>query len=489
LQSNLVDLVNLIDHHDNDSSTTLCSGGSADWKGWIVMKHYQSPGVARNLVRCLAIVATASLGATGCLVDYSGEPDDLLETGEVVEAVTLNEGFETGIKGAFAAADVTLGSGVWNLNEALIGNLATDVKNGAQSARVRNSGRITMRFDRTTGAGTVTIRHASFGSDASGTWALFSSQTQGSSWTQVGTSRSTTGGSLSTATFTVNLAGNIRFEIRKLDGGSNRINVDDISITDFGTGGGGGGGGGAGAALSKHTKLGIPSPSTTTDPNSFLSVKSEYVLSYNGSRKVPNWISWQLNTTYLGGIDRQDDFRVDSALPSFVPQASLADYSGSGYDRGHMCPSADRTLTVAANSQTFLLTNMVPQAGNNNRGPWADLEIESRNIVGGGRELYIISGGVFSASSNTIGSGLVVPDQTFKVIVVLSPGQSAASVTTSTRVIGVMMPNENNQISIDADWRAFRVSVDAIEAQTGQNFLSDVDPAIQAVVEGRVDNL
>ena len=423
------------------------------------------------------------LGAAGCVDGFPG--DDELATGDAVAAVTINEGFEAGAKTAYAAADVTLGSGTWNLDDALIGTLSTDVRTGAQAGRIRNSGHITMRFDRTTGAGTVTVHHASFSSDASGTWGLFSSQNQGSSWTQVGTTRSTTGGSFSTATFTVNLAGNIRFEIRKLDGGTNRINIDDIAITDFATGGGG-----AGAALSKHTTLGIPAPASTTDLNRFLSVKSGYVLSYNSSRKVPNWVSWELNTSYLGSTPRQADFRPDDTFPANVPQASLADYSGSGYDRGHMCPSADRTLTVAANQQTFFLTNMVPQAANNNQGPWAVMENDLRAIARTGKELFIISGGTFSASSNKIGSGVVVPDQTFKVVVVLDAvGQGPSAVTTNTRVIGVMMPNENNQISRTADWHSFRVSVDSIEAATGDDFLSDVDPAVQAVIEARVDNL
>ena len=131
---------------------------------------------------------------------------------------------------------------------------------------------------------------------------------------------------------------------------------------------------------------------------------------------------------------------------------------------------------------------MVPQAANNNRGPWEKLETESRAIATGGKELYIIAGGVFSTSSRTIGSGVVVPDQTFKVVVVLDPGQGASDVTTSTRVIAVMMPNDDSLISQSADWRTFRVSVDAIEAATGFDFLSDVDPAVQAVVEARVDN-
>jgi endonuclease G, mitochondrial len=247
---------------------------------------------------------------------------------------------------------------------------------------------------------------------------------------------------------------------------------------------------GSGAGLSRHTTLGIPSPSSTTDPNSYLSVKSEYVLSYNSGRKVANWVSWELNTAYLGSVDRQDDYRPDDTLPTNLPQAQLADYSGSGYQRGHMCPSADRTLTDVTNSQTFYLTNMVPQAGNNNQGPWADLEIVSRSLARTGKELFVISGGTFSASSNTIGAGVVVPDMTYKVVVVLDAvGQGPESVTASTRVIAVLMPNENALIGMNDDWRIYRVSVDTIEAMTGLDFLSDVDPAVQAVVEARVDNL
>ena len=145
--------------------------------------------------------------------------------------------------------------------------------------------------------------------------------------------------------------------------------------------------------------------------------------------------------------------------------------------------------TTTANSQTFYLTNMVPQAANNNRGPWADLENEARSIAQSGKELFVIAGGVFSASSRTIGTGVSVPDATWKVIVVLdAPDQGAANVTTATRVIAVMMPNADSQIGASAPWRNFRVSVDAIEAATGDDFLSDVDPSVQAVIEARVDN-
>src|SRR5690606_8106206 len=141
------------------------------------------------------------------------------------------------------------------------------------------------------------------------------------------------------------------------------------------------------------------------------------------------------------------------------------------------------------NSQTFLLTNIVPQAANNNQGPWAGLEQYSRDLARSGKQLFIISGGTFSAGSLTIGNGVKVPDKTFKIIVVLgAPGQGPSAVTTSTRVIGVLMPNANSQISSSAPWRNFRVSVDAIEALTGHDYLSDVASSIQAVIEARVDN-
>lgn len=425
------------------------------------------------------LVTAALAAATGCAASMPGDGDD----GTLEAASTLSEGFEAGTKTAYAVGDVALTSGTWTLNDALIGDLSSDVKTGTHAARIRNSGTVTMKFDRSTGAGTVTLHHASFGSDASSTWGLFESQNGGSTWAQVGTSRSTTGGSFSTATFTVNLAGTIRFQIRKLDGSANRIDIDDIAITDFTSTGTGG------AKLSVHTTLGIPAPTSTSTPNAFLSVKSGYVLSYNGSRKVPNWVSWELNTSYLGSTPRQDDFRPDDTFSPSEPQAQLSDYSGSGFDRGHMCPSADRTLTVTANSQTFYLTNMVPQAANNNRGPWEALESELRTIAQSGKELFIIAGGVYSSSSTTIGTGVSVPDKTFKVAVVLDAvGQGPANVTTSTRVIAVMMPNSNSLIGLSDPWRNFRVSVDAIEAATGDNFLSDVDPAVQAVIEARVDN-
>jgi len=154
-------------------------------------------------------------------------------------ATIITENFETGTKTSYTAGNVTLATGVWNLNDALIGNSTSDVKNGTQSARIRNSGKLTMQFDRTAGASTVTIAHAKYGSDASSTWQLWYSTNGGSTYTQTGATITTSSTTLQTVTFTVNISGTIRFDIRKTDGSTNRINIDDITINDYTTGGGG----------------------------------------------------------------------------------------------------------------------------------------------------------------------------------------------------------------------------------------------------------
>ncbi|MCF2152161.1 DNA/RNA non-specific endonuclease [Desmonostoc muscorum LEGE 12446] len=246
---------------------------------------------------------------------------------------------------------------------------------------------------------------------------------------------------------------------------------------------------------SVHLTMGNPSNAGSSYSNLLLS-KSQYAVSYNCYRGTPNWVSWQLNPSWLGSAPRQDDFRPDTTLPSGCYRVSSSDYTGSGFDRGHMAPSADRTNTIANNSATFLMTNMIPQAPDNNQGVWANLENYCRDlVVNQGKELYIISGsyGTGGTGSNgtrtTIANGNVtVPSRTWKVIVVLNrPNSGASSVTTSTRVIGVNIPN--TQGVRNANWRDYRVSVDSIETNTGYNLLSNVSTSIQSTIESRVDNL
>ncbi|MDT7808442.1 MAG: endonuclease mitochondrial [Acidobacteriota bacterium] len=250
-------------------------------------------------------------------------------------------------------------------------------------------------------------------------------------------------------------------------------------------------------SASEHLTMGNPSNATSdvNQPTNYLMEKPQYVLAYNRDRGTPIWTSWHLDNSWLGSAPRQNDFRADTTLPAGWYQVQGTDYSGSGFDRGHMTPSADRTKTVADNSATFLMTNMVPQAPDNNQGPWAVLEGYCRDLVTAGNEVYIISGGSGTGGSgsaggttNTVASGHVtVPSQTWKVILVLPVGTNDVSrVTASTRTIAVIMPN--SQGIRNTDWKTFRVSVDQVEALTGFDFFSNVPTGIQASIESTVDN-
>ncbi|GAA3920422.1 DNA/RNA non-specific endonuclease [Chitinophaga oryziterrae] len=404
---------------------------------------------------------------------------------------TLSETFESGTKTAYASASVTLGSGSWTLNDALIGNLSTDLKNGTQSARIRNTGTLNMNFDATGGATTITISHGVFGSDGSSTWQLWISTNSGSSYTQVGSTVTSSATSLSTATFTVAVTGSYRLSIRKISGGTNRINIDDITVT---TGTGTGGGGGT-TGDNSNLLMGNPSNATTSVVlvTNYLMDKTYYTSSYNSTRGTPNWVSWHINSSDIGSTARQDDFRADVTLPSGWYEVGSTSYSGSGFDRGHNCPSGDRTASVAANSATFLMDNMIPQAPVNNQQTWANMENYIRTLVTAGNEVYVVMGSYgtggtgSSGAANTIDGGHVtVPSNIWKVVVVIPDGNGdLARVTTSTRVIAVNTPNIN---TTNSDWKTYRTSVDAIESATGYDILSALPTSVQSVVEATVDN-
>jgi len=406
----------------------------------------------------------------------------------------LSEGFEAGGKTAYAAANVTLASGSWYLDDALLGNTTSDSKTGAYSARVRNVGKVRMNFNINT-AGTVSVSHAKYGADAGSTWELWKSTNSGSTWAKVGGTVTTSTTSLTTVNFTVNSAVAVRFEIRKLSGGTNRINIDNVVATTYSS------------ATPTPTPLATPTPTPTptpvpstnvhltmgnpsnavTDinqPTNYLMEESQYVLSYHRDNGTPNWVSWHLNTSWLGSTPRQDDFRPDTTLPAGWYRVLATDYSGSGYDRGHMCPSGDRTNSVATNSATFLMTNMIPQAPTNNQQTWANLESYSRTLANAGNELYIISGGQ-GISGYVAGGKVAIPTTTWKVIMVLPSGTNDVSrVTTATRLIAVSVPNNNSVVS---DWKQYRVSVDTIESMTGYNFFSNVSDAIENTIEATID--
>ncbi|MBC5992416.1 DNA/RNA non-specific endonuclease [Pontibacter cellulosilyticus] len=238
--------------------------------------------------------------------------------------------------------------------------------------------------------------------------------------------------------------------------------------------------------------LGNPSQASDTDENNYLISRSQYALSYSRDRGTPNWVSWHVDRKWLGQADRQDDFRADNSLPQGWYRVGPSNYTGSGFDRGHNTPSADRTSSAQDNSATFLMTNMIPQAPNHNRVLWANLEEYTRDLVQDGKEVYVIMGsyGAGGTGSNgamqTIDQGRVtVPNRIWKVLLVLEAGgNDLERITSTTRVIAVNTPNSN---SVSADWGSYRTSVDAIEQATGYDLLSNILTNLQQVLEARVD--
>ena len=87
-----------------------------------------------------------------------------------------------------------------------------------------------------------------------------------------------------------------------------------------------------------HLSLGNPNGATASDPNNYLMLKPQYALSYSRDKGIPNWVSWQLNKSWLGSVDRSNDFRPDPSLPDGWYRVTGSEYKGTGYDRGHMAP-------------------------------------------------------------------------------------------------------------------------------------------------------
>ncbi|KAA9339585.1 DNA/RNA non-specific endonuclease [Hymenobacter busanensis] len=431
----------------------------------------------------------------------------------------LLETFETGSKGGYAPDEEQLASGKWLLDDALIGAAEQDHKHGQKALRLRGKGRAQMRFDLATGAGTVRVFTASYGKDGAVRWQLWYSADRGRSWQPAGTEVKVEGPGLPVAV-QVNRPGPLRLEIRKTDGGDDRLNLDDFTVEPYRAGTKPP----AGSTVTTTTQTVTPAPQPTTpaaaqatgaarrddpltfgnpsgatsnpdlSPNNYLMVKPQYTLSYSRDRGIPNWVLWHLNKAWLGAAPRQDDFRPDPALPRGWYQVTRNSYSGSGFDKGHNCPSADRSFDLDDNSSTFLMTNMIPQAPNNNQRTWNHLEDYSRDLVAAGNEVYVLMGSYGKGGTGTNGlmttldqGRVTVPKRIWKVLVVLPQGDNDLQRVAAgqARLIAVDTPNDN---TIDPDWARYRVSVDAIENATGYDLLSKLPVEVQAQLEAKVDS-
>lgn len=232
---------------------------------------------------------------------------------------------------------------------------------------------------------------------------------------------------------------------------------------------------------SKHLALGRPRDADESDD--VLLDRGEMVISYNPALNVANWVAWRLERDDLGPISRSTGFHPDTGLPRNLYAVQDGDYVRSGYDRGHLCPSADRTRSRDANLATFVLSNVHPQLHELNAGPWEDLEKHGRELARSGEDLYVVAGGLFERPPPRIGHGVSVPKASFKVIVSVSHGAGLGGVTERSPTIAVIMPNDRSVK--DHPWNDFAVSIRDVERASGYDFDGRVPRPIQDAIEER----
>ena len=237
-------------------------------------------------------------------------------------------------------------------------------------------------------------------------------------------------------------------------------------------------------AQAVYLALGNPS-GAASDPNNYLLVNNFMVISYSRDRGIPNWVAWRVTKADLGALDREDSFRPDDRLPKGWPRITPADYTGSGFDRGHVCPNADRYSSREAADSTFLMTNMTPQTPDLNRGPWQKLEAYLRTLVNRGSDVYIYAG--VYGDKGKIKKKVTIPANNWKVAVVVPAGTPPSAINESARVIAVDMPNVKG--IMNADWQMYRTTVRTIEQATGYNLLSNLPPKVQDSLETKIDNI
>ena len=242
-------------------------------------------------------------------------------------------------------------------------------------------------------------------------------------------------------------------------------------------------------------QLGNPT-GATTDPSNhdhYLIQRTVEAMDYSDNLGQPNWCSWDLTAADIGSVTRSTTFYTDTNLPSGFHRVTSSEYTYSGYDRGHMCPSDDRTDTTNDNKMVFFMSNIVPQTDDLNTGPWEALETYCRSLTTSNYEPLIISGPVsFNGSKLNTNGYVSIPGYTWKIVVVVPPGSGSAlsRITTSTRVIAVKMPNIIGMHSIK--WTNYITCVNRIQYDTGYTFFtalsSTIANALRAYVDGGVDH-
>ena len=206
--------------------------------------------------------------------------------------------------------------------------------------------------------------------------------------------------------------------------------------------------------------------------------RTGYTLAYDKKTKTPQWVAWELTKEETkGNHERTDKFLPDPNVEG--AKVATTDYTGSGYDRGHMAPAGDMKWSKKAMEESFYMSNICPQIHHLNTGDWNELEANTRKWARRYGSVYVTCGPIYNGSRRTqyIGKNRVkVPDAFFKVILIQSPKKTCA--------LGFFFENEAGQRPLNE----YLVSVDYLEQTTGIDFFPALPDELENVLEAETHN-
>ena len=211
------------------------------------------------------------------------------------------------------------------------------------------------------------------------------------------------------------------------------------------------------------------------NPNDQIINHHAYTLCYSEPHEQAAWVAYTLTKSRVyGTTKRTDNFRPDPKVKT--GSASLADYKGSGYDRGHLAPAADMKWSTTAMSESFFMSNMSPQTPGFNRGIWKRVEQLVRNWAVENGEIHVVTGPVLKGQFKSIGPNRVsVPEYYYKVIL--------DNKEPEIKGIGLILANAGS----DRPIQSYAVTIDRVESVTGINFFVDLPDDIEEQIESNLD--
>ena len=219
----------------------------------------------------------------------------------------------------------------------------------------------------------------------------------------------------------------------------------------------------------------ICTPSPINGISEHIIRRTSYVTSYNKDTKIPNWVAWNLSAEHTDGpVGRMGNFYEDEEVPR--PKATLDDYRGSGWSRGHMCPAGDNKWDKGAMYDTFSLINVCPQNASLNSGLWNSIEMDCRHWARKFGDIYIVCGPIFMNREHVaIGvNKVLVPEAFFKVVLCLNG---------KPKGIGFIVRNTDGTKKRDLYYN----SIDQVERITGMDFFPALPDDIENAVEAEAD--